>query len=206
MEKKDKKIERWTKSTLLERGWTQKSIKELLPPPELVDNPHYKCASPMNLWDSKIVKQKERTKKFKEYAEKKAKRQEAISKSIDKRKDETFEMAKNFSLEIKRIDLDKLKRYTLNSKYKWYMYLGQDWKADNVYNADERTLLRWEENYIRHNLSNYDEEINKLFGKIGKQGAYETYKTDLMNKIFEVYPELAKKEEEICNRNIARFI
>ena len=205
MEKKDKKIERWTKSTLLKRGWTQKSINELLPPPELFDNPHYKCASPMNLWDSKIVKQKERTKKFKEYAEKKAKRQEASIKAVETKKANTMSLLPTLDLEVERIDIAELQKRAIDSKNSWYYYTGQFDKLIFM-PVDDETMLRWELNYIRHNLSNYDYEIQSLYGLVGKDEVYHKYRKELMNKIFEVYPELAEKDEEICNRNIAKVV
>ena len=39
-----------------------------------------------------------------------------------------------------------------------------------------------------------------------KDEVYHKYRKELMNKIFEVYPELAEKDEEICNRNIAKVV
>lgn len=186
---KDKKVKYITKTTLLDRGWTEKSIDEILPPPKLVDNPHYKCASPMQLWEEKLVKQKERTKKFKEYADRKAKRSQAMQKSIEKRKNETIEIAQNFDISVERIDINDLKKQTLNSKWNWYMDTEQYDRAEYVDSVDQDTLVRWEINYIRHNLSNYDYELEKLYKRIGKSDAYFEYRKKLMEKIKEVYPE-----------------
>ena len=72
----------------------------------------------------------------------------------------------------------------------------QSERADSVDFADEETILRWEINFIRHNLSNYDDELEKLYGKVGKDMVYSKYRNQLMNKIFEVYPELKEKCEE----------
>lgn len=200
MEKK-KKIEYWSKSTLLDRGWTEKTINELLPPPKLVDNPHYKCAGYMKLWEQKVVKQKERTKKFKESAEKKAKRRESSLKAVATKTEKTLSLLPTLSLEVERVDLKDLKKWTLNAKWNWYMYTGQDWRADSVDFADEETVLRWEINFIRHNLSNYDNELDKLYGKVGKTVVYSQYRNQLMSKIFEVYPELKAKIDELEQNN-----
>lgn len=190
MKKEKRKIEYYAKSTLLSRGWSEKSIDELLPPPKLVDNPYYKCASCMQLWERKIVHQKERTKKFKEYAEKKNKRSQAMQKSIDKRKSETIEMAKSFDITVERIDIDELREETLSAKWNWYMNTEQYDRAEFVYSADLETLARWEINYIRHNLTNYDDELEKLYRQVGKTDAYYEYRKNLMEKIKETYPEL----------------
>lgn len=200
MDKNKKKIEYWSKSTLLSRGWTEKTIDELLPPPKLKDNPHYKCASPMQLWEQKVVKQKERTKKFKESAEKKAKRRESSLKAVATKTENTMSLLDTFSLEVEKIDLEDLREWTLNAKWNWYMDTEQYERADSVNFADEETILRWEINFIRHNLSNYDEELDKLYGKVGKDIVYSKYRSQLMNKIFEVYPELKEKYNEIDNK------
>lgn len=195
-ESKKRKIEFYAKTTLLSRGWTERSIDELLPPPKLVDNPHYKCAAPMQLWDKKIVHQKERTKKFKMYAEKKAKRSKAMQKVIEKKKDETIEIAECLDITVKRIDFNELRKLALLDKEIWYEVTGQYWRAPLVHFADEATITRWELNYIRHNLTNYDEELEKLRGRIGKDIAYCHYKDILMDKIYEVYPEFMQEEEQ----------
>lgn len=202
MRKNNKKIEYWTKSSLLDRGWTEKTINELLPPPKLVDNPYYKCAGKMKLWEQKIVKQRERTKKFKESAEKKAKRRESSLKAVATKKEKTMSLLPTLSLEVERIELEDLRKYTLNAKWNWYMFTEQDWKADSVDFADDETVLRWELNYIRHNLSNYDNELEKLYGKVGKDTVYSKYRNQLMNKIFEVYPELKEEVEKLEQENI----
>ena len=196
MDKKKKKITYWSKTTLLNRGWTEKSINEILPPPKLVKNPHYKCSYPMQLWEAQIVSYRERTNRFKKYAEKKAKRQEASRKAIATKTEKTIALLPNFSLEVERVSLEDLRQWTLNAKWYWYMDTEQYERADSVDFADEETILRWEINFIRHNLSNYDDELEKLYGKVGKDMVYSKYRNQLMNKIFEVYPELKEKCEE----------
>lgn len=193
MEKKKTKIEYVCKKTLLERGWTEKIMDELLPFPKLVDNPHYKCSSPMQLWDLKIVKQKERKKKFKENKEKKERRSKAMKEVAERRKKETMKLAESFNIEVERMDIDTLRNETLADKEAWYFVTNQFERAESVYFADEETVRRWELNYIRHNLTKYDEELEELFGQVGKNDAYWEYKDRIMKKIYEVYPELRIK-------------
>ena len=56
--------------------------------------------------------------------------------------------------------------------------------------ADEETIERWELNFVRHRLTNYDYELSKLKNKVGKEIAYQKYHNILLDKIEEVYPEL----------------
>ena len=99
-------------------------------------------------------------------------------------------LASTMSLKVEKVSLEDLKEWTLNYKWNWDMDTHQFEKADSVYCADEDTILRWEINFIRHNLTNYDEEIKKLYGMVGKDDAYSQYREELMKKIYEVYPEL----------------
>ena len=186
----ERKIEYVAKTTLLKRGWTEKGIKELLPEPKLVYNSYYRKAAKMKLWDIKVIKQKERTKKFKEYAESKEKRSKKMKEVAERKKNETLKQIEEFDFQVERLEIEELKRKALEAKLDWYNYTGQYERADNVFNVDKDTIKRWEINYIRHNLTNYDEELKKLYRKIGKVQAYINYKEILMERIFEVYPEL----------------
>ena len=63
---------------------------------------------------------------------------------------------------------------------------------------DNAFLSRIMVNYIRHNLTSYEDLLEELRGKEGKYEAYTKLKNKILEKIAEVYPEL--KEE--CNRQM----
>lgn len=88
----------------------KKKIKELLPEPKLVDNPYYRKAAKMKLWDIKVVKQKERTKKFKEYAESKEKRSEKMKEVAERKKNETLKQIEEFDFQVERLEIEELKK------------------------------------------------------------------------------------------------
>ena len=71
MSKTKEKIEYICYSSLKSRGWTDKLISNLLPPPKLVRNPHYKSAPEMKLWDKKVVEEAEKQPEFSERKKKK---------------------------------------------------------------------------------------------------------------------------------------
>ena len=54
----------YCKSDLLKRGWTQRMIDDLLPPPTLKSNPHYRSAPPMLLWQIDLVEKTEQSEAF----------------------------------------------------------------------------------------------------------------------------------------------
>ncbi|MGM9941516.1 MAG: helicase-related protein [Bulleidia sp.] len=58
-------------STLKSRGWTTALIDRLLPPPESVRNPHYRCAPAMKIWPLVSVEEAEKNPEFIQHVEKK---------------------------------------------------------------------------------------------------------------------------------------
>ena len=55
-------------------------------------------------------------------------------------------------------------------------------------------------NFIRHNLCEYDDKLDGLFGLVGKEGLYKRLKAETLLKISQVYPEL----ESECKRQSYR--
>jgi hypothetical protein len=51
-------------------------------------------------------------------------------------------------------------------------------------------------NYVRHNLTNYEEELYYMSGKVGCHEEYYFYKDAVLDRISETYPEL----EDACRR------
>ena len=180
---------------LKERGWTDTMINKLLKRlrPKLIENPYYACAAPMKLYLKKSVLKKEDTEEFKILLEK-SKVRKAISQNTVKTKiKKTLEKMESFSLEVERIPLDELKKLTLEHKQAWYNFIAQQrgyYESDYAWGADEETIERWELNFVRHRLTNYDYELSKLKNKVGKDIAYQKYHNILLDKIEEVYPEL----------------
>lgn len=71
-----------TKSKVLELGFTEKLINELLPESVLKQNPIFKSASPMKLWREEDVQKALETDQFKEYQLKSAKKREGAKKAV----------------------------------------------------------------------------------------------------------------------------
>ena len=65
--------------------------------------------------------------------------------------------------------------------------------------ADRDTVRRWMVNYIRHNLTRYDEFLYEARGRTGIRFAYPEYRCAVLEEIARVYPEL----QEECKRQIS---
>ena len=178
-------------------GFNKKLIASLLPDPILKPNPHYKRASKMKLWSEADVMAAMQTQEFADEQIKIQKRRASAAKAVQTKTEKTVQLAeRNISeISVQRIDIDKLRQKTLDTKQNWYDFqanLRWDWdRYYTAYEADEETVERWMVNYIRHRLTKYEDTLDSYTGKTGKQDAYMLYSTAVLEKIAEVYPELA---------------
>ena len=189
-------IKYYTYSNLLKMGFTKKLIEEHLHEPLLKDNPHYRMGPKMKLYLAKDVKKFMKTDIFLNYQESRKNRVNAAIKNANKRREENYRYIDDeiSKIIVKRVSLDELERLTLEAKLDWLL-----WTRDDFYGFDDlsdETLARWMINYIRHNLTNYDEILDNIKGKFGVEEAYIKYKKILMLKIKEVYPELFIETKE----------
>lgn len=192
MRKELLKIEKITKTELLSIGWTKKLIEELLPVPELKVNPRYKNSPKMKLWNKNDVDKAMQTIEFTTYQEKAKKKRQAAQKAVDTKINNLMqEISKKISnINVSIIDFNELVRLTLEAKQNWYNQNSYDYNnTKNAYETDKQTINRWVVNYIRHNLTDYDENLYNIFGKVGCHDAYIKYRKAVLNKIVESYPE-----------------
>ena len=191
------------KSSLLKRGWTEKIINTLLPEPIKKQNPNYKKAAPMSLWELDKVIELENTPDFIEAKIKKEKRAVGGKKACETKAKNLYNKMSLCNFEIKVIPLEQLRESTLAAKNTWHSESNYYHDTDTefyVYGADEETIARWEVNYIRHSLTAYDFVCQGLLGKVGKDEAYYALKKNVLERIAKVYPHLSEE----CKSQIER--
>jgi hypothetical protein len=66
-------------------------------------------------------------------------------------------------------------------------------------NSDARFLERILVNYIRHQLTIYESELEEIYGKVGNDDGYKLLNNKIYDKISEVYPSLKNE----CNRQLS---
>lgn len=183
-----------SQSGVLSMGFTKSMIDKLLPPPVLKRNPRYASAAPMKLWREEDVRSVMETQEFQKMSAKSAARKAAAAKAVETKRQNaelvTDELIKHIS--VRRWNMATLERKTLDEKELRNLEHGNY----DVPTPDARTLERWMVNFIRHNLCDYDDNLDELFGLVGKEELYKKLKAETLAKIAEVYPEL--KEE--CKR------
>ncbi len=201
-----------TQSTIIDTyGWTKSLISKFLPSPTLVQNPYYRNAAPMRLWKEEEVKKVMLTPEFQDAMEKANKRKKSAAKAVNTKKAVLEKEKMDFlnSIQIKVLPDSLLQEKALKSKQTWYEmnqlerygYIDPS-DIPNVYTADKNTVNRWVVNYIRHNLVQYDNFLERIYGKVGVHDTYIDTKIFILEKIADAYPKYSKE----CERQISNFM
>ena len=191
-----------------EYGFTDKLIEEFLKEPdETMPNPYSKRAAPMKLYKVKRVERIVKTKKFQKAFEKTLVRKISAKKSVETKKNKTLDeikkKIKKIKVELLDVSDDKLRDLAIDNVIEFKRYINElhgnyDGMEFEARFADDATIDRWTVNYIRHNLTKYDDDLYNMKGKVGRHEVYIIYKEAVLNKIAEVYP----KYKDECNRQL----
>jgi len=179
---------------LKEKGWTQSKITSWLgEPDEIIKNPMYKRAAPSKLYLTYRVHEIEASDEFKEWLEKTRERRNKLSKSLKdvntRKREELIKYIDSLEIEIEKMELDKLRELAVIHYNNLWASRGRDEKTVSI-NDDITFLNRICVNMLRHSFTDYEREIERMFGKVGKAEGYKLLKEKINNKIFEVYPDL----------------
>lgn len=178
-----------------ERGWTDLLIKHFLKEPDLiVDNPHYKSSPPMSLYLIEKIKSIEETPQFKAMMQSASIRKKNANKAVDTKKAIILNYITNLKIILPDIPKDELIKRAVTSYNNFKSQ--KSFERDEYYfepatvNADPIFLNRICKNYLRHKCTRYENELSRIFGKVGVDEAYEILKTKINKYIDEKYPFL----------------
>lgn len=189
-----------SKSGLKYRGWTDTLIKKFLKEPdEKKTNPHYKCASPMLLYSEERVKKIEKRKTFIALFEKVKARKESAKKAVETKKQKIIDYVNNMEIDIPLMEidvLDKKARASYDNFHSRRYYWDNDFEDyveyyQSAFNSDDEDFIkRITINYLRHQRTNYENQLRSMFGKVGVQEGHDILQKRINDKIKEVYPHL----------------
>jgi len=185
------------KSQILERGWTQTMIKKFLGNADLEKtNPIYKCAAPLKLYLEERILAVEETDEFKAAVEKAKKRSAVMTAINDKKRDEILDYVENMHIDIPVMELTNLYKKACQS-YNDFQAFKMERRGDyyDYLNAasldsDEKFLNRISTNYLRHQCTQYEDELEKMFGKVGVHEAHDALQSKINDEILKTYPML----------------
>jgi len=180
-----------TKTDLISiRKWSDRLIKKYMPvPDEIRNNPYYGQASTMKLYKISRVEAIEKNEQFLIDFQKTILRRKSSLKMVETKKDNLFIQISELPISVEIIPRNELitlviDAYNDRNYYKDYLTLRD---------LDQSTLERLTVNYIRHELTSYDQCLGLIFSKVGKKEGYRLLIERIYNCISESYPELTRE-------------
>jgi hypothetical protein len=180
-------------SQLKKSGWTPSLIKSYLTPDLITVNPVYPSQGVMELYKinnvRKVIKENKLMPQLQQnLVNRKAQNSEAIKENEQARK-EIINWVNNLEINIS-IDPYNILLTSAIAHYN-RMKVERDEQIKATINSDAEFLFRIVHNYLRHVGTNYDEIIDKLFGRVGKEYAYTRLKERVTKEINKQYPILS---------------
>lgn len=206
--------EMYTLTDLKKRGWTQKLISTFVPTPdETRRNPLYRSAPPMKLYLKNRIESIENSEEYREMWKKVQSAKRASKKGVDTKRQKLIDLVSKVKITV---DLDSNVLINAIDSYNEFQS-AKEWRGYSVryasVNSDSSFLQRIQVNYIRHNLTQYDEYVDDLYRRVGKHEAYRLLKNRTLSEIAKVYPHLYDEcnnqmiDEEIdCDLDYGRLI
>lgn len=188
-----------TKSKLKsDRNWTDSLIKRFLGASDkTAPNSMYNNAAPIQLYLLEKVLKTENTDDFKQAIIKRDERKLSSQKAVETKKKNLLKYANNIEVKLSVIDDAE---HTKKATYHYEQYWADKRKHKFVDSTNTDFMDRIKVNYLRHSLSNYENELYKIHGKTGVEEAVEVIRKKVYSVIAEKYPHL--KEE--CKSQLER--
>jgi hypothetical protein len=184
-----------SKAGLKKRGWTDRAIDIYLSQSDkVVKNQRYAKAPPMQLYLTSRVVDAENSIEYRRYINKHETNRVGAQKGVATKKERLLKEVQSWTIILKPERAHTITQSAI-SEYNNY---HPDEPASH--NHSISFLNRITVNYLRHRLTNYDEKLNALFGKVGKDEAYQLLNQMIYKKIGEQYPELATE----CKRQLTQ--
>jgi hypothetical protein len=187
------------KTEIKKRGWTDSQIKKFLGAPDwTTQNPYYRSAAPVCNYDDGRVIAIEASPKFAESKQASAGRRAGASKAVETKRQKLQDYLDNLEIVVPEMDDDKLIELACES-YNDRQRDNLDWMGATP-KSDPEFLSRIAVNYLRHEMSSYEETLDSIAGKAGAKDAYLTVKDMVLDAIADAYPNLADECYRQSNR------
>lgn len=197
-------IEFITKTSLKDREWTDGLIKQFLPEPDKrKQNPCYRNAADMCLYKLSRVEIIESSEEFSAAKNRLKNRINASKKAAETKREKLLEEVESWEIVVEEKSMETI----MNEAMEHYMdrcsesnLENPNFDIGNIDFSNKEFMHRIAVNYIRHELSMYDDRLENLFGKVGKDDAYLLLNEKIYEAIAEAYPDLGNE----CQRQLER--
>lgn len=194
-----------SKTGLKYRGWTDKAIELFLGAPDKEGiNPHYRSGPKVKLYLLSRVVAAEGSDSYKQFLAENLSKRESAQKAVETKRAKLFEYVNMCKIHVVVRDFQKVVAEAIEA-YNWHKFdVSQHYGHDDYKPATEKSdkefLDRITVNYLRHNLSQYDDELAELFGKVGTEEAYKILNKRIYSEIAKAYPNLRAE----CEKQLAK--
>ena len=198
----------WSVPDLRSRGWTDTMIRRLLDDPDRRrPNPYYRSAAPMRLYRITRVEEMERSTTFVTWAGKAVLRSARAKAVAERKAQELLGQVATMQIVVPRLDVDRLRdkaiaQYNQRQQERTLNGRRETWQdVEPASPASSPVFLeRITVNYVRHRLTSYDRNLERVAGQIGVAQAVTAIRKRIYAAIAETYPHLALE----CERQLAR--
>ena len=188
-------------SGLKARGWTDAAIRQWLGEPDLcVPNPHYRSAAPMRLYALARVEAVEASPAWQDTQQARAARQAAAQRATQTKRQALLRAIAALDIRVAVLPPDALTARACDH-YNARLADREDWDSlPATPQSAPDFLRRITVNLIRHQLTSYENELARIFGKVGVKEAYLAINKKIYDAIAAAYPALATE----CAAQLAR--
>lgn len=188
-----------------ERGWTEGAITKFLGAPDKLGSNPYSSKTPSHLYLLSRVKKAERTAQFKEWRAKSETRRSAARKAANTRKEKTLRKVRSRLGEIqlhpqaRGLSKKRLRKLAVASYED--LEMERNWDEPRIVDKDAPATFihRIEVNFLRHEATMYDAELEEYAGSTGVREAVDMVRERVYEVIADEYPHLKKE----CERQLA---
>ncbi len=174
-----------------DRNWSKTEIGKFLQFPDLTKpNTLYRNGSEICLYLISKVEEVEKSEEYITYHTKTLERKNSSKKVVETKKKNLFKEIDSIPIEIPKLLKDELYKQAVNH----YNQIHEDkFITIKDFRNDIDFANRICVNFIRHELTDYDDYFEKLYGKVGNEAVLKHARKMIYKKIGSVYPYL--KEE-----------
>ena len=190
----------FTVAELKERGWTDTLIRDYLGDPDAtVKNPMYASAAPMRLYLRDRAVAVESQEDWTEIILRASKRREAAKRATETKSQSLLAYVNGLHISIRVMPLPEVTELACKDYNRRMQNIEEEHMSDGRFDftwtpatitSDPSFLQRITVNYLRHSLSRYDRELERLFGKVGTREAYAQLNAKVYLAITQSYPTL----------------
>lgn len=183
-----------TKTNIINRtGWSKTLADRLLGDPDKTKK-HSTYKTMISLYKEDRVLEIEKTSDFISHQVKLSKRREAAKKAVKTKKERLINEIESMDVKIVSMSMKHVRKQAINAYNEWNIFEGK-FASDK---DDQDFLDRITVNYIRHELTDYDQTLYELSGKTGSFEARELIWKKIFGAICKTYPALEKE----CQRQL----